>query len=174
MAPTGVFEVPSSVEAITPLVGQILVEAEARYDRRELTELYLFYNRSKSGAAFVPVRERLLPLDDEWYRTRAAVPWPTKMLPEVIGAGTTTLRALVREYLFVSLFRASAESLASENASRLAAMTRAEKNIGESLESLQGSVPSRAPKWDRRGALRRRLGLRSAVKDLKIRRRLVK
>jgi alternate F1F0 ATPase F1 subunit gamma len=139
LEPTRVFEVPSSVAAIAPLVGEILVEAEARYDRIEVTELHLFYNRSKAGAAFVPVRERLLPLDDEWYQTRAAVPWPTKMLPEVIGAGTTTLRALVREYLFVSLFRASAESLASENASRLAAMARAEKNIGESLESLQGA-----------------------------------
>ena len=139
LAPTGVFEVPSSVAAIAPLVGEILVETEARQDRSELTELYLFYNRSMSGAAFVPVRERLLPLDDEWHRTRAAVPWPTKTLPEVIGASTATLRALVREYLFVSLFRASAESLASENASRLAAMERAEKNISESLESLQGA-----------------------------------
>jgi F-type H+-transporting ATPase subunit gamma len=139
LAPTGVFDVPSSVAAIAPLVAEILVEAEARDDRIELTELHLFYNRSKSGAAFAPVRERLLPLDDEWYRTRAAVPWPTKTLPEVIGTGTTTLRALVRGYLFVSIFRACAESLASENASRLAAMSRAEKNIGESLESLQGA-----------------------------------
>jgi F-type H+-transporting ATPase subunit gamma len=139
LAPTGVFEVPSSVAAIAPLVGEILVETEARQDRLELTELSLFYNRSRSGAAFAPVRERLLPLDEEWYRTRAAVPWPTKTLPEVMGAGTTTLRAIVREYLFVSLFRASAESLASENASRLAAMERAEKNISESLESLQGA-----------------------------------
>ena len=48
----------------------------------------------------------------------------------------STLRALVREYLFVSLFRACAESLASENASRLGAMQRAEKNIGELLENL--------------------------------------
>ena len=104
-----------------------------------MTELYIFYNRSKSGAAFAPVRERVLPLDDEWYRTRSAVSWPTKMLPELMGTGTTTLRALVREYLFVSLFRASAESLASENASRLAAMERAEKNIDDSLESLQGT-----------------------------------
>jgi F-type H+-transporting ATPase subunit gamma len=47
-----------------------------------------------------------------------------------------TLRAFVREYLFVSLFRACAESLASENASRLAAMQRAEKNIDELLEDL--------------------------------------
>jgi F-type H+-transporting ATPase subunit gamma len=51
------------------------------------------------------------------------------MLPEVMGAGTATVRALIREYLFVSLFRACAESLASENASRLAAMDRADRNI---------------------------------------------
>ncbi len=53
-----------------------------------------------------------------------------------MGGGATTLRALMREYLFVSLFRACAESLASENASRLAAMQRAEKNIDELLEDL--------------------------------------
>ena len=43
---------------------------------------------------------------------------------------------LVREYLFISPFRACAESLASENASRLATMERAEKNINELLENL--------------------------------------
>jgi F-type H+-transporting ATPase subunit gamma len=37
------------------------------------------------------------------------------------------------------LFRACAESLASENASRRAAMERADKNIGELLEMLHGS-----------------------------------
>ena len=57
-------------------------------------------------------------------------------MPEVFGENEKTLRALVREYLFVSLFSACAESLASENASRLAAMQRAEKNIDELLEDL--------------------------------------
>jgi F0F1-type ATP synthase gamma subunit len=38
--------------------------------------------------------------------------------------------------LFVSLFRACIESLTSENASRLAAMQRAEKNIDDLLEEL--------------------------------------
>ena len=56
-----------------------------------------------------------------------------------MGDGTATLRALIREYLFVSLFRACAESLASENASRLAAMQRADKNIDELLEHLNGT-----------------------------------
>lgn len=53
--------------------------------------------------------------------------------------GSATLRALIREYLFVSLFRACAESLASENASRLAAMERADRNIDELLEDLNGT-----------------------------------
>jgi F-type H+-transporting ATPase subunit gamma len=56
-----------------------------------------------------------------------------------MGGGTATLRVLIREYLFVSLFRACAESLASENASRLAAMQRADKNIDELLEHLNGT-----------------------------------
>ena len=66
-------------------------------------------------------------------------PWPTKTLPEIMGGGAATLRALIRGYLFVSLFRASAESLASENASRLAAMQRADKNIDELLKTLNGT-----------------------------------
>ena len=135
----GLFTVPSSVKAITPLVGQILVESETRQSRGEVTELHLFYNRPSSGAVYVPVSQRLLPLDENWRRELAELPWPTKNLPEVMGDGTATLRALVREYLFVSLFRACAESLASENASRLAAMQRADKNINELLEDLNGT-----------------------------------
>jgi len=44
--------------------------------------------------------------------------------------------ALIRQHLFVVLYRAVAESLASENASRLASMQAAEKNIQEHLAGL--------------------------------------
>ncbi len=135
----GLFTVPNSVKAITPLVGQILVESETRHSQGEVTELHLFYNRPTSGAVYAPVSQRLLPLDENWRRKLAELPWPTRSLPEVMGGGTATLRALIREYLFVSLFRACAESLASENASRLAAMQRADKNIDELLEDLNGT-----------------------------------
>ena len=66
-------------------------------------------------------------------------PWPSGNLPELFGDREQTLRALVREYLFVSLYQACAESLASENASRLAAMQRAEKNIDELVAHLTQS-----------------------------------
>ena len=132
----GFFPVPNSVKAITPLVGQILLESETHRRQGEIANLHLFYNRPTSRAVYAPVNQRLLPLDETWGRGLAKLPWPTGNLPEVIGSTRTTLRALIHEYLFVSLFRACAESLASENASRLAAMQRAEKNIDELLEDL--------------------------------------
>ena len=135
----GLFAVPNSVQSITPLVGQIQIESEARRAKGEYAHLYIFHNRPKSGALYEPVGQRLLPLDAAWQEGLAEVPWPTKTLPEVMGGGIGTLRALVREYLFISLFRACAESLASENASRLAAMERADKNIDELLETLHGT-----------------------------------
>jgi F-type H+-transporting ATPase subunit gamma len=130
------FALPNSINAITPLIGQILLEMEAQREKGAITQVYLFHNRPKSGAVYTPVSQRLLPLDDLWRRDLAAIRWPTNNLPEVMDGGKQTLLALVREYLFVSLFRACAESLASENASRLAAMQRAEKNIDELLEDL--------------------------------------
>ena len=135
----GLFTVPNSVKAITPLVGRILVESETRHSQGEVTELHLFYNRPTSGAVYAPVSQRLLPLDENWRRNLTELPWPTRNLPEVMGGGPAIFRALIREYLFVSLFRACAESLASENASRLAAMQRADKNIDELLEDLNGT-----------------------------------
>jgi F-type H+-transporting ATPase subunit gamma len=138
-APIGVFAVPNSVQAITPLVGQIQIESEAHRGKFENSALWVFHNQPRSGALYEPVGQRLLPFDRQWQQGLAAIQWPTGNLPQVIDGGTAVLRALIREYLFISLFRACAESLASENASRLAAMERADKNINELLEQLQGS-----------------------------------
>ena len=132
----GLFPVPNSVKGITPLVGQIQIESEAHRAKGEYSRLYVFHNRPQSGALYEPGSQRLLPLDAEWQLGLAQVRWPTGNLPEVLCGGTATLLALIREYLFISLFRACAESLTSENASRLAAMQRADKNIDELLENL--------------------------------------
>jgi F-type H+-transporting ATPase subunit gamma len=139
LPPVGLFTVPNSVQAITPLVGRLQIESEPHRDKGQNGSLWVFHNRPQSGALYEPVSQRLLPLDAQWQRRLAKVRWPTANLPEVMGSGTVTLRALIREYLFISLFRACAESLASENASRLAAMQRADKNISDLLEQLHGT-----------------------------------
>jgi F-type H+-transporting ATPase subunit gamma len=130
--------VPNSVEAITPLVGQILVDIEAAREQGDVIEIYLFHNCPKSAATYDPVCKRLLPLDTAWRNDLATLAWPSKNSPQVIDAAISVLESFIRGYLFVLLFQACAESLASENASRLAAMQRAEKNIREILEQLNG------------------------------------
>lgn len=136
LEPDALFSVPNSIHAVTPLIGRILLEIEMHREQGLVEQVYLFHNRPKTGALYEPVSQRLLPLDDTWQRDLLAQRWPTQNLPEIIGESSVTLSALIREYLFVSLFRACVESLASENASRLAAMQRAEKNIDEMLVDL--------------------------------------
>ena len=132
----GLFAVPNSVNTITPLIGQILLETETKLERGDIPQIYIFHNRPKQGAAYEPFVQRLLPLDEKWIINASQLKWPTRNIPEAINGVEPTLRGLIRQYLFISLFRACAESLASENASRLAAMQRAEKNIDELLEDL--------------------------------------
>lgn len=130
------FTVPTSINEITALVGQIQIDSETHLANASAARVYVFYNQMQSGAQYQPISQRLLPLDQKWQRELAQIPWPTKRLPEILGSNDMTLRALIREYIFISLYRACAESLASENASRLAAMQRAEKNIEELLDNL--------------------------------------
>ena len=128
------YTVPGSVAGITPLVSQILIDQESEYDQGET---YIFHNRPVGGQNYEPVKQRLLPLDATWQSTFCQIQWPTKLLPEILGSVESTILALIHEYLFVSLFKAGAESLASENACRLASMQRAQRNIDELLDRLR-------------------------------------
>jgi len=105
----------------------------------DLNEFYIFYNSSQKKTGFEPIYQQLLPLNQKWEKDIALKIWPTNKLPEVIGGLESTLFSLVREYLFVSLYRACSESLVSENTSRLNAMQRAEKNIDELLNELNNT-----------------------------------
>jgi F-type H+-transporting ATPase subunit gamma len=132
------YPVPATVEAIDGLVGRLQVDMETAASPAEPSPLLVFHNRPLPGALYQPAVQRLLPLDAAWLSERTATPWPTRLPPQIVGDRTTTLQALLRETLYIALYRACAESLASENASRLAAMQRADRSIDESLELLHG------------------------------------
>lgn len=134
--------VPTSVHHITPLVGRMLIGIEAAQGRGDAGEVHLFHNHPGAGAVYGPIAQRLLPLDPDWRHRLLGLPWPARVLPEVIGGVAPALSHFVRSYLFVRLFQACAESLASENASRLASMQRAEKNIEDILETLNRRLHS--------------------------------
>jgi F-type H+-transporting ATPase subunit gamma len=130
------FAVPNSVDGITPLVNRILLTAEDYREKKQMDALYIFHNIPYDAEGYHPAGEQLLPLDDKWKRELPITEWPEKTHPEAIGGSDNLLASLLREYLFVILYKACAESLVSENSSRLEAMQRAEKNIGETMDDL--------------------------------------
>jgi F-type H+-transporting ATPase subunit gamma len=127
---------PGSTAGITPLVQEIIMIIEEWHFRQNIDHFMLFYNDYISGANYRPYKVHLLPVNRDWLKDIARKKWDSKTLPIYRMDGDKIFSSLIREYLFVSLYRAFAESLASENASRLASMQNAEKNIEEQMQDL--------------------------------------
>ena len=130
------FELPGSLAGITPLVQVLLPELERRQAEHGFESVDIFHNRRLSASTYRPSHFRLLPPDLTSLSTRRPGEPGFRTLPTYSMDRETLLRALVRQYLFVALYRACAESLASENASRIAAMQAAERNVEEKLSEL--------------------------------------
>lgn len=131
-----VLTTPGSTAGITPMVQDITVLLEDWRFKRQVEQMYLFYSEYISGASYGPRTLRILPVEEAWLRGLQQKKWESRSLPIFTMEWESIFRAMIREYLFVSIYRAFANSLASENASRLAAMQSAEKNIEERLEEL--------------------------------------
>jgi F-type H+-transporting ATPase subunit gamma len=128
--------VPSSASGISAAVEEVLQTVEDWHSKRGIDLVVLFNARPISGAWYRVVGVQLLPVGAKWINGLKAKRWPSKVIPMFTMDEAQLLQALIREYLFVSLFRAFAESLASENASRLASMQVAERNIEDRLRAL--------------------------------------
>ncbi|MBY0518600.1 MAG: F0F1 ATP synthase subunit gamma [Bacteriovoracaceae bacterium] len=128
------FPLPNSISHISTLISQLLDDVERERKLAEVDQLLIFYNKPKSGGRFEPTRLSLLPIDKKWMSSFMVKKWPTKITPEVIDGLEFTFSTLIRQHLFTSIVKACAESLASENACRLASMQVAEKHIDEQLE----------------------------------------
>lgn len=128
--------VPESVDGITPLIGELLGDLE-QDPAGPFSRIALAHHRPVSMTRYEPRVEPLLPLDPEWLKALRSTAWPTRQVPEVPLGTRRTWRALVREHLFVSLFKACAESVMSENTSRLVAMMQAERHVHDQLEALR-------------------------------------
>ncbi len=142
-----VFRVPSSAGHITRTVQEILVALEDLTYEPERGRVLLFHNRTVHRQV-VPKVVELLPLSEARVREFAGRPWPSRRLPTMTAEPRALLGRLLRHLFVVSLFRACAESLASEHASRLAAMQAAERNLAERVDELKAQL-----RWARQNTI---------------------
>ncbi|MEO0924599.1 MAG: F0F1 ATP synthase subunit gamma [Cyanobacteria bacterium J06643_13] len=127
---------PSSVTGITTMVQEIVLNLEAWREQNRVERIIVIHNRITSGTTYRPTRLQIFPLNYKWLRELQQKKWSSKCIPRFTMKADKLATALFRQYFFVSLYRACAESLKSENTSRLAAMQTAEKNISERLGEL--------------------------------------
>jgi F-type H+-transporting ATPase subunit gamma len=127
---------PVSVTGILPSVNSILVSIDQWKSRHGIGRVVVCYNRLLFGTVCAPQLLPLLPFDLERLRELSARPWPGPTIPLFTMDRGRLFSLLIRHSLFASLYLALAESMAAENASRLASMQAAEKNIGERLDEL--------------------------------------
>jgi F-type H+-transporting ATPase subunit gamma len=127
---------PECLDAISDLVGELILEIQWHRENRGVSQLFVFFNKPTSKSTYVPSFLKILPFDKDWKDKLVITHWPSNSVPELINNKETTFKALITEYIFVCIYKGCAESLASENASRLEAMLRAEKNIEELLDRL--------------------------------------
>ncbi len=128
---------PASVAGIKPLVQQVLLQVERWRNHDGIGRVYLFFNRLISAMVYRPQMVKFYPIELERFRYLAEDAWPCRGLPVYHLDLETLLSELFDQYLFVVLYRAFANSLAAENASRLISMQVAERNIDEQLVELQ-------------------------------------
>lgn len=130
------FWVPGSVNGISMNVFQVLLSLERLLTGEHIRHVDIFYNRYERVTAAEPTHDVLLPVDREHFARLGAAKWQGRSVPCHRVGAEELFSSLLRQYLLVTLFRAQAESLASEQASRLRSLQSAEKNIEEHVAEL--------------------------------------
>lgn len=127
--------VPNALGQVTQQVQNIVLQLERWWREQQVDRIWVFYNRTqRSGSS--PRLRQIFPFDANLLELLRQQSWPSRCRPIVFQPETPPVAALFRQYFFVGLYRACVESLAGENASRLASMQMAEKNIEERLDQL--------------------------------------
>ena len=134
-----VLSTPGGIAGIAPLVQELLFYLERWRLHDHVDRILIFYNRAQGAAGYAQNSVQLLPVDLLWLHSLEQTRWPSRVLPAFTMDWDQLFAALIRQHMFVVLFRACAESLAAENAARVASMQNAEGNIEDRLEDLNRS-----------------------------------
>lgn len=132
----GLLDTPGGMAGVTPLVEELLLRIDGWRAGGRTDRILLFHNRPMGGGLYGSRTVQLLPLDLDRLHAMEEAPWPSRCLPTFTMDWSRLFSLLIRHSLFVALFRACAESLAAEDAARLASMQNAQRNIEDRLEEL--------------------------------------
>lgn len=130
-------QLPSSVEAVGPLVEELILRIDEWRHEQGVGRVMVFYQHPLQRTRRAPRVHQVIPPDVRRLEAIASRPWPTRMLADTPHGWSEVLTGLLREDLVVALYRSVAEAKAAEHGARLSAMQAAEQNIEERLDRLR-------------------------------------
>ncbi|MBD3421755.1 MAG: hypothetical protein GF398_16700 [Chitinivibrionales bacterium] len=100
------------------------------------TRITIFYNRPSGAASFNPRHATLFPINASLVKSLRSKQWDSTSIPLLSCTYAQVYSGIIRNMIFTGILRAFIDTMAAENAARLAAMQAAEKNIQERLAEL--------------------------------------
>ncbi|MFN1834156.1 FoF1 ATP synthase subunit gamma [Balneola sp. MJW-20] len=132
-----ILEMPGSVEGIGDVVYRLIADIEQWRSVYKLNRILLVNHHPTGKGTYSPRLQQLFPLNEPWLMHIRDRDWPTNNLPQMMTDPLRFFPNIIRQYIWISLFRSISESLASEHISRLSSMTLAEKKIAEKVHELK-------------------------------------
>lgn len=131
------FTLPGSVEGLTELAHSILIQIDRWQRDHGVQTIHVLHNHRGDQSRAEPGAAQLLPVPEAELARLAQTEWPGPSLPCFTMPPDSLLSWLVRQRMFLGVYEALAQSLASEHAARLAAMQAADRNIQERREEIE-------------------------------------
>lgn len=140
LSPADVMLPPASADGIGRLASNLVTRIDMMSGGLPLYRVAVtlaFTHRGEHGLR-EPVIRQLLPLEASLFHREKH--WPSRALPDYSMAADVLLVSLIRNHIFASIYRASAEAMVTENAARLALMQQAEQSVDERLDSVEAEL----------------------------------
>lgn len=130
-------ELPSSVEGIAGVVNDLVLRIDRWRSQTDVARVVVWFEHPVQRTHRTSRMFQVVPPDVGRLGAIARRHWPTNVIPGSPHERDELLAGLLREDLFIALFRAIAEAKTAEHGARLSAMQAAEQNIEERLDSLR-------------------------------------
>lgn len=137
LAPGERADLPGSVEGISSVVDDLILRIDRWRSEDDVGRVVVWFEHPLQRTQRTSRMFQVIPPDVGRLRAIAQRPWPTNVIPGSPHEPERLLTGLLREDLFIALFRAVAEAKTAEHGARLSAMQAAEQNIEERLDNLR-------------------------------------
>ncbi len=132
-----VIATPGGITGISPLVQELLFHIERWRSSEEIEDIRIYHCQPQGTAGYIPRTIQLLPVDLEWLHKLEVSRWQSRVLPTFTMDKDQLFSSLIKQHMYIALFGACAESLAAENAARVASMQNVESNIEDRITELK-------------------------------------